>query len=142
MINALAFLAILSAGIYLVALGAAARLSPERAQTFLSLLASSAAAHYIEVLVRSLVGAAFVIYAPMMNFAGVFAVFGWLLVITTAGLAVMPWRWHNRFAVWAMPYVFRSMPLISITSLAGGLFVIASLITGPGVEDFSANVGR
>lgn len=125
---------VLLAGLYLVTLAAVALISPQRATRFLSSFASSAPAHFLELFVRLVVGAALVLYAPHMKFPGLFAVFGWVIVVTTIGLLAMPWRWHRRFATWSVPYATRSMWLFALGSLAAGVFVLLSVVLGPGLE--------
>jgi hypothetical protein len=125
---------VLLAGLYLVALAVIALVSPERAERFLSSFASSASAHYFELFVRLVVGASLVLYAPHMKFSGVFAVSGWVIVVTTIGLLAVPWRWHRRFATWSVPYATRNMWLFALGSLAVGVFVLLSVVLGPGVE--------
>lgn len=125
---------VLLSGLYLVALAAVALVSPERADRFLSSFASSASAHFLELFVRLIVGASLVLYAPQMKFSGVFTVVGWVIVATTIGLLAVPWRWHRRFATWSVPYATRNMRLLALGSLAAGIFVLLSVVLGPGVE--------
>jgi hypothetical protein len=132
MIRALAFVAVLLAGVYLVGLGAAALVRPQRAKRFLSGFASSARVHFLELAARLVVGAALVLHAPQMRVPGLFVVFGWVLVVTTAGLAVVPWKWHQRFASWSVPQATRHMALFGLGSLAGGIFVLASVLLDAG----------
>jgi uncharacterized protein YjeT (DUF2065 family) len=128
---------VLLAGLYLVALAALALVSPQRAKRFLSSFAGSAAAHFLELFVRLVVGAALVSYAPRMKVPGVFTVFGWVLVVTTIGLLAVPWRWHSRFATWSVPHATRNMRLFALGSLAAGIFVLLSVVLGPGVEHWT-----
>lgn len=125
---------VLLAGVYLVALAAVALVSPERAKRFLASFAGSAPAHFLELFVRLVVGAALVLYAPHMKFAGLFAVSGWVIVVTTIGLLAVPWRWHRRFATWSVPHATRNMWLFALGSLAVGVFVLLSVVLGPGAE--------
>lgn len=125
---------VLLAGLYLVGLAAVALVSPQKAKRFLSSFASSAPAHFLELFVRLVVGAALISYAPHMKFPGVFTVFGWVLVVTTTGLLAVPWRWHRRFAEWSVPYATRNMRLFALGSLAAGIFVLLSVVLGPGFK--------
>lgn len=134
MADVLASVPVLLAGLYLVALAAVALVSPGRAKRFLASFASSAAAHFFELFVRLVVGAALVLYAPQMKFPGVFTVLGWVIVVTTIGLLAVPWRWHRRFAAWSVPYATRDMRLFALGSLTVGLSVLLSVVLGPGFE--------
>jgi uncharacterized protein YjeT (DUF2065 family) len=137
MANLLVSVPVLLAGLYMVGLAALALVSPGRAKRFLSSFASSASAHFFELFVRLVVGAALVLYAPYMKFPGVFAVFGWVIVVTTIGLLAVPWRWHRRFATWSVPYATRNMRLFALGSLAVGVFVLLSVVLGPGIEHWT-----
>lgn len=121
-------LPVLLAGLYLVGLGIVALVSPQKAKLFLSGFAGSAFAHVLELFVRLAVGAALVSYAPHMRFPGVFSLFGWVLIGTTIILFAVPWRWHRRFAEWSVPIATRRMALFALGALAGGIFVLLSLM--------------
>lgn len=138
MVTVLASVLVLLAGLYLIGLAAVAFVLPQRAKVFLSSLASSAIAHYFEIFVRFVIGAALVMYAPQMKFASIFLLFGWVLVVTTIGLLAVPWRWHHRFASWAVPFATRNMPLFALGSFVGGVFVLLSVLLGPGLDHWRA----
>jgi hypothetical protein len=101
---------------------------PSRAAAFLMGFASNAAVHYGELLARSVVGLAFVVRASHVPFPWSFAGFGWLLVVTSAGLLLVPWRRHRAFTQLAVPRALRRLPLIAVTSLAAGIFVLWSTV--------------
>ncbi len=95
-------------GLGLIALAgviAAKRLLAER---FLNLFASSARTHYIEQVLRLVVGTSLVIFSPLMWYSYVFQIFGWLFVVTTLGLLLVPWQWHHRFAERVIPLGYPS----------------------------------
>jgi hypothetical protein len=46
-----------------------------------------------------------------MRYPELFRLFGWLIVVSAAGLLLTPWRWHNKFATWVMPTLIRPMGL-------------------------------
>lgn len=130
MLETLALGIVVVAGLYLCALAAVSIFAPSRARSFLLGFATSQRLHFIELLVRIIVGGAFVIYAPSMFLPSVFGFFGWLLVGTTAGLILLPWQWHQRFAQYAVPRAIRFLPLIGLCSLALGLFILAAATNG------------
>ncbi|MGE0438941.1 MAG: hypothetical protein AB7L66_16425 [Gemmatimonadales bacterium] len=94
------------------------------AERFLRLLGASAPAHYAEQLSRVVVGAALIGFSPAMRYARVFEVFGWLMVLTSVVLLLMPWRWHQRFAERVMPLVVRYLRVYAAGALALGLFIL------------------
>jgi hypothetical protein len=139
--NVIGMVPVLLAGLYLVGLGAVALVSPTRAKRFLSGFARSAFVHYLELSMRLVVGAALVWHAPQMRSASVFAAFGWVVVVTTLGLFAVPWRWHRRFAAWSVPHATRNMSLLAFGSLAAGIFVLVSLVLGPGLDHWRGAIG-
>jgi hypothetical protein len=118
------------AGLYFCVLAAVALIVPSRANRFLLGFANSQRVHFIELFTRLVVGGAFVIHAPRMFVPGVFMLFGWVLVITTACLLLLPWQWHHRFAQHAVPRATRYIVFIGIFSLAFGLFILMAVIHG------------
>ena len=125
--------AIVLAGLYLLALGVVSLVVPARANRFLLGFASSKSVHFTELLLRCLVGAALIIYAPRMSFSGAFSLFGWVLLVTTVCLAFVPWRWHHRFAQQAVPHTTRHIALLGVASLAIGGLILAAVLSGSAV---------
>lgn len=130
LIEVFALVGIVLAGVYLFALGLASLLVPERASQFLLGFASSLTVHLIELFLRFVVGAALVLYAPRMFLSGVFSLFGWVLLVTTVCLLLIPWRWHRRFAQQAVPRATRHIALVGLASLAIGGFILAAVARG------------
>ena len=128
-----ALVVIVLVGLYLLALGAASLLVPSRARRFLLGFASTRVVHFSEMLLRGVAGTALVVYAPRMAFADVFQLAGWILLVTTACLIFVPWRWHQRFAQQAVPHAARHMRSMGLASLVlGGLMLVAAG-SGPAV---------
>ena len=100
------------------------------AAAFLLGFAKTARAHWIELALRFVAGAAFVVQAPHSRFSAALSLAGWALVITTAGLAVVPWHWHRAFAQRAVPYATRYPSLIGMVSFVLGALVLAAALTG------------
>lgn len=121
---------VLLAGLYLLALGAASLLVPARASRFLLGFASSSLVHHTELVLRFVAGAGFVLYAPRMFFSDAFSLFGWVLLITTAGLLVVPWRWHHRFAQRAVPLFTGHVAWVGLVSLAIGGLILWAVVRG------------
>ena len=132
MIELLASAVVMLFGLFLAGLGAVSLVAPAIARRFLLGFASSAELHYLEMGIRLLVGGAVVLCAPGMRFSGVFNCFGWLMVLTTIGLLLIPWRWHQRFARDAVPRALRFLPLMGLASLLMGGFVLFAKFNGDG----------
>lgn len=126
----LASIIVLLTGFYLIGLAAVSLFAPARATRFLGGFAGSARAHCTELAVRLIAGGALVLYAPHMRFSGAFAVAGWGLIVTTAALCAVPWRWHRWFARRAVPRAIPHLKLIAVASFLLGGAVVASVILG------------
>lgn len=128
MIEYSAHVVVVLAALYFIALGTTSLLAPAFAKRFLLGFAESAAVHYTELLVRLVVGVAFLVHAPKMRFATGFGVVGWLLVVTTVALLLVPWQWHHRFARQTVPRVLRYLTLIGLCSWVLGGFVLVAVV--------------
>ena len=127
MLNQLALVVVCAAGIYFVTLAAVAFFAPAHARRFLLGFAAAPAVHYLELIIRLVVGSAFVLHAPATRFPAAFSAVGWLLVATTAVLLFAPWHWHRRFAQRSVPSALRHLPLLAVASLLfGSLILLAS----------------
>ena len=127
MIVVMALAIVVAAGLFFIALGGASLLLPANVGGFLLGFAGSPSKHYGELALRFLVGGAFVFHARQMLFPGVFTIFGWALLATTAVLLLVPWRWHHRFAQRSVPQALRFLPLVGVSSIAlGGLVLVAA----------------
>jgi hypothetical protein len=131
-LDGLAMTLVLGAGAFLVGLALALVARPEPAGRFLLGFAGSAGAHFAEMGVRALAGWAFFRHAPGMAFPRVFSGFGWILLITTALLLLLPWRWHRSFARKAVPPALERSGLLALGAAAGGMVVIWATLFGPG----------
>lgn len=131
-IEVVSLIVIAMAGLYLLVLGGVALLKPAWATRFLLGFAGSQATHFLELALRLAVGAACVVAAPRLPLSGGFSLFGWVLLVSTAGLLVVPWHWHRRFAQQAVPRAVRYIALIGWASLAAGAFVLVAVARSGG----------
>ena len=131
-LEVLALSVIVLAGLYLFALGLAALLVPAQAKRFLRGFASSPIAHVVELSLRLLVGAALIESAHRVHWPGAFTFFGWVLLVSTAVLLALPWRWHQRFAQQTVPTATRFIALIGLASLALGGYILVAVARGNG----------
>ena len=111
-------------GLYLIGLAVVIALKPLLAERFIKSFATSARAHYTEQAARLTVGAGLVIFAPSMWYPKLFEGFGWLIIITTVGLLLVPWQWHNKFGRWAIPLAIRHLKLYALGASALGAFIL------------------
>ena len=114
---------IVAFGLSLVAFAGVAFAKPAIAEGFLGAFASSARAHYVEQVVRLLVGAALVARSPTMWQPNTFWLVGWAIVISSAVLLCVPWQWHHRLGERIRPLLVRHLRLS-----ASGAFVLGALL--------------
>jgi hypothetical protein len=97
--------------------------APALAERFFMSFASSARAHYVEQILRLLIGASLVVLAPVMWQTNTFRLIGWAVVVSSVGLMLIPWRWHHRFGERVLPTLVRHMRLYAM-----GLFAFGALL--------------
>jgi uncharacterized protein YjeT (DUF2065 family) len=115
---------LVAAALFFLVLGLTALIRPSNAKRFLLGFATSAPKHYIELVARLLTGGAMLIAAPHSTHSTGLSVFGWLLIGTTAVMAVVPWHVHRRFAETSVPQALRFLPVIGVASvILGGLLL-------------------
>jgi hypothetical protein len=134
MLHSLAAAVVVVAGLYLIGLASVSLLAPARATAFLNGFARSAAAHYLELVLRLVAGVALVLTAPGMLFPAAFALAGWILIATTACMVLVPWKWHRRFAEWSVPHATRHMRILGVASLTLGATLLAAFLLSGGVR--------
>ncbi len=117
-------LIVVAFGLCLTALAIVIVLRPPLAERFIKSFASSARAHYTEQVARLVAGTAIVIFSPSMWHPSLFKFFGWLIVLTAVVLLLVPWKWHHRFATWAIPLALRHLKLYAVGVLALGLTIL------------------
>lgn len=123
-------LLVLAVGSFLLLQGVLALACPRAVRRFLDGFAASAAVHVAELALRIVAGAGFIGYAARSASPWAFAGFGWLLVLTSLPLLLVPWRWHRRFARWAVPLATRWMWPYAVGCLAAGAAVFAGVLYG------------
>ena len=130
MIDLFASAVIFAAGLFLVVLGVGCFLRPRLAADFLLGFASSASLHYLELALRILVGAALVQRAAALPYPSKFHAFGWVLILTSIGLSLVPWNWHRQFTQRAVPYALRAIKLLGASAIALGGLLASSVVAG------------
>ena len=120
---------LVAVAIFFLMLGFAALIRPSSARRFLLGFAKSAPKHYAELATRFVVGGAMLLVAPHSVHPAALTAFGWLLIATTAVMALVPWRVHCRFAEASVPKALRFLPLIGISSLVLGGSLLWAVFT-------------
>lgn len=130
MLQDVASVIVICAGLFLLALGITCLLKPLSAVRFLMAFASTPTKHYLELLVRVLVGVSLLTGAPRMAWPTPFIVLGWLLIATTAVLAVVPWHKHRDLAARLVPIATSHLAVLGLASAGLGIAVIHAITCG------------
>jgi len=123
---------IVAFGLLLIAFTGVAFAKPAVAERFLMRFASSARTHYLEQLFRLLIGAALVVRSPAMWQSNMFWLVGWAIVVSSAALICVPWRWHHRFAERLLPIVVRHLRLCAMGPFAFGALLLYGVLADGG----------
>lgn len=123
---------LLAVAVFFLMLGLISLARPIHARRFLLGFAASAPKHYAELCARFVIGGAMLLVARHSLHSVTLTAFGWLLIGTTAVMAVVPWRIHRRFAETWVPRALRFLPMIGMTSVVLGGLLLWSTITASG----------
>lgn len=132
MLDLLALAVVILAAIYFIALGLASFFAPGLASRFLLGFAGTASAHFLELTIRMIVGGALVVRSKSMLLGDLFSAFGWLVLVTTLVLFLVPWRWHRRFAERAVPQALRFLRGMGVIAIALGALLLYAVAGGAG----------
>lgn len=115
---------ILLFALFLIILSVIMMVNSKWGRKFLESFASSAKAHYTEMAIRLVFGASLILHQSYDHYGYYLQLLGWVVVITTIGLLVFPWRWHHKFASKVIPPVIRFMKLYALMLLVFGIMLI------------------
>lgn len=107
--------------LYLLVLGAFGLIRPKRLTGFFANFASTPQAHYLELVLRLLIGASLLIVEPLGPFSTVFRITGWVLLGTSITLLFFPWHQHRRLAQMASSHIAKLAPLIGVSSITAAI---------------------
>ena len=117
-------------GFVLIGFTGVALAKPAITERFLARFASSARTHYVEQVLRLLIGAALVVRSPAMWQPSAFWIIGWAIVVSSAVLLCVPWQWHQRLAVRVLPLLVRYLRLYAIGSFVFGALLLYGVCGG------------
>ncbi|MCZ8235303.1 MAG: hypothetical protein O9335_09110 [Inhella sp.] len=118
------------AGVYLLTLGTLAWVRPAGAARYLLGFATTPARHALELTLRLLLAWALWRWSAYSPWPEALAGAAGVLSVTTVGLAVLPWRWHQRFAAWSVPRALPHLRPIGLASAAMGLLLLVAVARG------------
>jgi hypothetical protein len=131
--SVVAAVVVVAFGLSLIALPGLAFVKPEIVERFLTAFASSARTHYVEQIVRLLIGAAVVVCSPTMWQPRLFWLFGWAIALSSTVLMCVPWQWHHRLGERVLPLLTRHLRLYAVGSFAFGALLLYGFFAGGGV---------
>lgn len=76
---------------------------------------------------------ALITWSPYSLESRVFILLGWVLVASSVVLAVLPWRWHARFAQQSVPAATRWPALIGTASAAMAVLLAWAALAPAGI---------
>lgn len=120
----LALVVILAFALWIAAAGGAALASPAVARSWIGRFATSHAVNWAEQAWRGSAGIALLVRGPASHWPHAFTVAGWVLVISSLALLIIPLQWHAGYArFWAakLPLPVVRLAGIAALALAGAL---------------------
>ena len=121
-----AFLLVLAAGLWLVAVAGLMALRPGLFLRLLGLTASSWRVNVAEQGPRLIAGAALIVHAPASKLPALFEAGGWFVVASSVCLLAVPLRWHAGYAIWwarrLKPAAVRAIAPFSAAAGAGLIY--------------------
>jgi hypothetical protein len=128
--NLAAGVVVVACGLFFIALTGVTLTRPAIAERFFMSFATSAWTHYLEQVLRLLVGAALVVLSPGMWRPNVFWLLGWAIVVSSAALMCIPWQWHHRFGERVLPTIVRHLRLYAVGMFAFGALLLYGVFAG------------
>lgn len=86
-------------GLFIVAMGLVMLFAPKKARATLRKAGSTDFINYAEITIRTIPAVAMIVYADHSKFPVAFAVFGWIMVITSLVLYAIPRKMHHNFSM-------------------------------------------
>ena len=117
-------------GLYLISLLGITIFNKAIAVSYFSSFASSARAHYLEQVLRLIVGLAMLSFSKSMLYAQFFQLFAWIIIISTIVLILIPWTWHNKLGKRVIPLTIKNLKFYAVSASVFGVFILYCVV-GP-----------
>jgi hypothetical protein len=115
-------------GLYLISLLIITILNKKVAVSYFSSFASSARAHYLEQILRLIVGMSMLAFSKSMLYGQFFEIFAWIIILSTIVLILIPWTWHNKLGKWVIPLTIRNLKFYAVSASIFGVFILYCVI--------------
>lgn len=113
--------------LFLVVFGVTACIRPSAAGAFLAGFAGTACRHYAELAVRMAFGWALIHASADLTAASWIAGAGWVLLVTSGLMLLVPWKLHRSFARRAVPKAPAALRAMGVPALCGGALLLWTL---------------
>jgi hypothetical protein len=114
--------------LYLISLLIITIWNKEIAVNYFSSFASSARAHYLEQILRLIVGMSMLSFSKSMLYAQFFEMFAWIIVLSTIVLILIPWTWHNKLGKRVIPLTIQNLKFYAVSASLFGIFILYCVI--------------
>lgn len=116
-------------GLYLIGLLIITILNKKIAVSYFSSFASSARAHYLEQILRLIIGVSMLSFSKSMLYARFFEIFAWIIIFSTIVLILIPWTWHNRLGKRVIPLTIQHLNFYAVSASILGAFILYCVIS-------------
>lgn len=86
-------------GVFIIFVGFLMLFKPENARAILRKAGSTNFINYSEITIRLIPAAALILYSDFSKFPLAFKVFGWVMLLTSAVLYIIPRKTHHAFSI-------------------------------------------
>lgn len=86
-------------GIFIIFIGFVMLLNPNKARNTLRKAGSTSLINYAEITIRLIPAIALILYSDLSKFPESFKLFGWIMLITSLILYVIPRKMHHKFSL-------------------------------------------
>ena len=128
--SVVAAVVVVTFGLCLITFTGVAFAKPAHAERFLLAFASSARTHYVEQGLRIVIGVALVILSSTMWQPKMFWLFGWAIVVSSAALICLPWKWHDQLGERLRPMLIRYLKLYAVGAFVVGVLLLYGFLAG------------
>lgn len=132
--QAAALVIVCAFALWIAAAGVVALARPVVAREWIGRFATSHAVSFAEQAWRGLAGAALILRGPVSLSPALFAIAGWIMVISAAALAIVPLRWHAGYAKFWSRHL--PLPLVRLAGVAGLLAALGLAASAVGRSVF------
>ncbi len=112
-------------GVFIILVGFLMLFAPKKARSVLRKAGSTNFINYAEITIRLIPAAAMILYADFSKLPIAFEIFGWIMVITSIILYMVPRKTHHRFSMKSAdrlkPIYFQLISPFAV--LLGGLII-------------------